>query len=151
MATEECVALLHGLWRTERSMTRLAESLGQAGYALNNAPYYSTDSMIEQLADEAVPRALADCEEAGVPRVLGPVRFDLGIIAGTQGINPILCRPLPDPQCRRRRRSLRRRVSIALPGLVKLDIPRLAGTGPTRYPKRRREAASALARSAKRQ
>ena len=35
--------------------------------------------------------------EASVPRSLGPARFDLGIIAGTQSINPILSRTLPGP------------------------------------------------------
>ena len=34
--------------------------------------------------------------EASVPRQLGPVRFDVGVIAGTQSINPILSTLLPD-------------------------------------------------------
>jgi pimeloyl-ACP methyl ester carboxylesterase len=34
--------------------------------------------------------------EASVPRALGPVTFDVGIIAGTQSINPILSGLLPD-------------------------------------------------------
>lgn len=33
--------------------------------------------------------------EDNVPRALGPVHFELGIIAGTQSINPILSRMLP--------------------------------------------------------
>lgn len=33
--------------------------------------------------------------EASVPRSLGPARFDLGIIAGTRSVNPILSRTLP--------------------------------------------------------
>jgi hypothetical protein len=33
--------------------------------------------------------------EASVPRSLGPARFDVGIIAGNQTINPILSRTLP--------------------------------------------------------
>jgi pimeloyl-ACP methyl ester carboxylesterase len=35
--------------------------------------------------------------EASVPRSLGPAHFDLGIIAGTQSVNPILSRTLPGP------------------------------------------------------
>jgi hypothetical protein len=34
--------------------------------------------------------------EASVPRALGPVTFDLGVIAGNRSINPILSRTLPD-------------------------------------------------------
>ena len=34
--------------------------------------------------------------EASVPRQLGPVSFDVGVIAGTQSINPILSTLLPD-------------------------------------------------------
>ena len=34
--------------------------------------------------------------EASIPRSLGPVTFDVGIIAGTQSINPILSTILPD-------------------------------------------------------
>ena len=34
--------------------------------------------------------------EASIPRALGPVSFDVGIIAGTQSINPILSTILPD-------------------------------------------------------
>jgi hypothetical protein len=34
--------------------------------------------------------------EASVPRKLGPVSFDVGVIAGTQSINPILSTLLPD-------------------------------------------------------
>jgi pimeloyl-ACP methyl ester carboxylesterase len=35
--------------------------------------------------------------EASVPRALGPVRFDLGVIAGTRTLNPILSQSLPGP------------------------------------------------------
>jgi len=35
--------------------------------------------------------------EASVPRALGPVHFDLGIIAGTHTLNPILSQTLPGP------------------------------------------------------
>jgi triacylglycerol lipase len=162
-AADECVALLHGLWRTERSMEHLAEHLAAAGYEIHNVAYDSTRDPIEALAEDTLPRAVEACGEArkvnfvshsmggillrhyleshsidnlgrvvmlappnqgsevidrygdmpgfewfsgpaglqlgtgqdSVPRSLGPVRFDLGIIAGTQTINPILSATLP--------------------------------------------------------
>lgn len=162
---DECVALLHGLWRTEDSMNRLADALADAGYAVNNVAYDSTRHPIAVLAADAVPRAVEGCGEASrihfvthsmggillrhylehadidrmghvvmlappnqgsevvdryrdlpgfswfggpaglqlgtgedsVPRSLGPVHFDVGIIAGTQTINPVLSLSLPGP------------------------------------------------------
>mgnify|MGYP001821109174 CR=1 FL=1 len=154
----ECVALLHGLWRTEGSMERMQDELVEAGFTVRNIGYQSTDQTISELADEAVPRAVDACGsaqrihfvthsmggilirqylaehdidrlgrvvmlgppnqgsevvdfyhdlpafewfagpaglelgtgEASVPRALGPVHFDLGVIAGTQSINLVL-------------------------------------------------------------
>jgi pimeloyl-ACP methyl ester carboxylesterase len=163
-AMDECVVLLHGLWRSETSMNRLKERLMEAGYKVNNVEYESTDDTVEVLAEEAVLSGINACGEssqihfvthsmggillrqyleynnienlghvvmlgppnqgsevvdfysefaafewftgpaglqlgtgqASVPRALGPVSFDLGIIAGTQSINPILSTMLPD-------------------------------------------------------
>ena len=157
-ADPECVALLHGLWRTEGSMERLQEELVEAGFTVRNIGYESTEQTISELADDAVPRAVDACGSAeqihfvthsmggillrhylaehdierlgrvvmlgppnqgsevvdfyldypafewfagpaglelgtgaaSVPRALGPVEFDVGVIAGTQSINLIL-------------------------------------------------------------
>jgi len=161
---EECVVLLHGLWRTENSMNKMEKAMTEAGYDVQNIEYDSTDQPIEALADETIPRASRACGEAekihfvthslggilirqylehddidrlgrvvmlgppnqgsevvdvyhkfpgfrwfagpaglelgtgeaSVPRALGPVTFDVGVIAGTQSINPILSGILPD-------------------------------------------------------
>lgn len=163
-AADECVVLLHGLWRTDASMGKLERNLGEAGYTVRNIAYDSTDATVEALAAEAIPRAVDACDEAGaihfvthsmggilirqylaegeierlgrvvmlgppnqgsevvdsyarfpgfewfagpaglqlgtgeasVPRQLGPVSFDVGVIAGTQSINPILSTLLPN-------------------------------------------------------
>ena len=163
-AADECVVLLHGLWRTDASMDKMERNLDEAGYAVRNIAYDSTDSTVETLAAEAIPRAVDACGETGtihfvthsmggilirqyledgeieqlgrvvmlgppnqgsevvdsyarfkgfewfagpaglqlgtgeasVPRQLGPVNFDVGVIAGTQSINPILSTLLPD-------------------------------------------------------
>ena len=157
-ADTECVALLHGLWRTEGSMERMQEELVEAGFTVRNIGYDSTEQTIAELADDAVPRAVEACGSAerihfvthsmggillrqylagndierlgrvvmlgppnqgsevvdfyldypafewfagpaglelgtgaaSVPRALGPVEFDVGVIAGTQSINLIL-------------------------------------------------------------
>lgn len=159
----DCTVLLHGLWRTENSMNRMAEALERASYPVRNIAYDSTEEPVEALADDAVARGVAACAgsprvnfvthslggillrqyleqhdignlgrvvmlgppnqgsevvdrygnlpgfkwiggpaglqlgtgQASVPRALGPVRFDLGVIAGTRSINPILSQSLP--------------------------------------------------------
>ena len=159
----ECVVLLHGLWRTERSMNAMEESLREHGFDVQNIEYDSTEASIAELAMDTIPRALSSCGNApqihfvthsmggillryylqeneiprlarsvmlgppnqgsevvdnyrdvpgfewfsgpaglelgtgaaSIPRSLGPVSFDLGIIAGNQSINPILSLFLP--------------------------------------------------------
>ena len=65
LAADECVVLLHGLWRTENSMNRLEESIAAAGYRVANIEYDSTDKPLEILAEEAVMAGLQACEGAG--------------------------------------------------------------------------------------
>ena len=45
------VVLLHGLGRTARSMTAMAEALADAGYRVENIDYPSTDHPFEELLD----------------------------------------------------------------------------------------------------
>jgi len=159
----DCVVLLHGLWRTENSMNSMDRALEDAGYDVKNIPYKSTGASIEQLAEDAVAQGVQACQgspridfvthslggilvrqylenhdienlgrvvmlgppnqgsevvdrygrmpgfkwiggpaglqlgtgQASVPRALGPVHFDLGVIAGTRTLNPILSQSLP--------------------------------------------------------
>jgi hypothetical protein len=161
---EDCVVLLHGLWRSDNSMNKMEKAMAEAGYAVHNIEYDSTELTVQELADEAIPRATASCGEsepihfvthsmggillrqyleendiqslgrvvmlgppnqgsevidtykdvpgfswftgpaglqlgtgeASVPRSLGPVTFDVGVIAGTQSINPILSGIIPN-------------------------------------------------------
>lgn len=166
-AQQDCVILLHGLARTSKSMQPLAKILHMTHYHVVNVDYPSRDYPIAQLAELAIPPALAKCREhnvsgihfithslggillrqyvsnhsipelkrvvmfappnkgsqvvdklknvpgframngpAGkelgtdarsVPNMLGPVTFDLGVIAGTRSINGILSQYLPNP------------------------------------------------------
>ena len=164
---DECVVLLHGLGRTERSMRALEETLGDAGYAVVNDGYPSRKLPIAELAPLAVGNGIERCqqhkaerihfvthsmggilvrvfaaeeEDADIDRVvmigppnngsevvdavrgwpgygllngkaghelgtdsdsvplnLGPADFDVGVIAGSRTLNPILSQFLPNP------------------------------------------------------
>lgn len=170
-ATQDCVILLHGLAKSDRSMEKLAQAVSEAGFDTVNVDYPSTDLPIEKLAGPAIAPALDRCAElaatettnaprvhfvthsmggilvrqylsrvkpenlgrvvmlgppnqgsevvdklgsfpgfhfmfgdAGlqlgtgkmsVPNQLGAANFDVGIIAGTKSINPILSTLLP--------------------------------------------------------
>ncbi|MCG6967482.1 MAG: alpha/beta fold hydrolase [Chromatiaceae bacterium] len=68
-APVECVALLHGLGRTHRSMADMAEALQAAGYATVSIDYPSREQPIEALADSAVPDSIERCEQLGADRI----------------------------------------------------------------------------------
>jgi len=58
----DCVILLHGLTRSSGSMTALAQRLTEAGYRTVNLGYPSRKHPIAQLAELAIPPALAACK-----------------------------------------------------------------------------------------
>lgn len=60
----ECVILLHGLARTPHSLDKMEHALRQGGFIPVNLGYPSRQKPIEALAVEAIPPALARCEEA---------------------------------------------------------------------------------------
>jgi pimeloyl-ACP methyl ester carboxylesterase len=68
-AGEECVILLHGLARTRRSMTAMAEALAAAGYRTVNMGYPSREATVEGLAMQAIPAALDECGRADARRI----------------------------------------------------------------------------------
>lgn len=58
---QECVVLLHGLWRTELSMKWLQWALDDAGFSTSNPTYPSLRYPIEELAVRAVEQGLYEC------------------------------------------------------------------------------------------
>lgn len=162
-ANASCVILLHGLARSENSMSKMENKLVEHDYRVINDGYPSRDYNIEELAEKAIAPALEKCADdsevsfvthslggilirrylstnnvsklahvvmlgppnrgsevvdklgdvpgfhfingdAGmqlgtgslsVPNRLGPVSFDLGIIAGNRSINLILSTLIP--------------------------------------------------------
>jgi len=159
----KCVVLLHGLGRTEASLTIMEEALGLAGFRVVNTGYPSNETAIGGFMDHVtdtvrtcgsdqvnfvthsmggiVARAwLADhhpdkmgrvvmmappnagseivdrfedlalfskltgpagaqlgTSAESVPKKLGPVDFELGVIAGNRSINPLFSQLIPGP------------------------------------------------------
>ena len=60
----ECVILLHGMARSEQSMSKMAKELSKQGYSVVNYGYPSTSMPIERIAEEHLPIALEQCGKA---------------------------------------------------------------------------------------
>lgn len=61
VAAEDCVVLLHGLWRTDNSMNRMEKSLAEASYRVQNIEYESTEEPVDVLAGKAVEAGVEAC------------------------------------------------------------------------------------------
>lgn len=61
---KECVVLLHGLARTNKSMTVMQTRLEQEGYQVVNYDYPSRAYPVEELANRFVPLAIAQCADS---------------------------------------------------------------------------------------
>ncbi|WP_340121173.1 esterase/lipase family protein [Methylobacter svalbardensis] len=162
----ETIILLHGLFRTSRSMNKAGELLAAYGYNIINVDYPSRSADIGALAQQYIGQALKQCATEGVKKIhflthsmggillrdylanqaidklgrvvmlappnqgsevvdklgswrlfyylngpaglqlgtgsnsvpnrLGPVNFQLGVIAGSKTANPFLSRLIPD-------------------------------------------------------
>ena len=66
LARAECVVLLHGLARTDASFLVLQEVLEVNGYRVISPDYPSTKARIQVLADDVLPKAIAECGAARV-------------------------------------------------------------------------------------
>jgi hypothetical protein len=65
-ARADCVILLHGLARTEASLTTMAAALSARGFEVINRGYPSTEAPVADLAQEAIPPAVAACGDQRV-------------------------------------------------------------------------------------
>lgn len=66
---QEEVILLHGLCRTSRSMVKMERALTDAGYKVHNVNYPSRTASIEKLADDAIGKAVGDCQRDGATKI----------------------------------------------------------------------------------
>ena len=67
-APEE-VILLHGLCRTSRSMAKMERALTEAGYKVKNVDYPSRSAPVPKLADDAIGKAVGDCQRDGAAKI----------------------------------------------------------------------------------
>ena len=65
----ETVILLHGLCRTSRSMVKMERALTNAGYQVQNVDYPSRTASIQKLADDAIGKAVTDCQRDGAVKI----------------------------------------------------------------------------------
>ncbi len=59
-SAKEAVILLHGLARTDKSMTKMASALEAGGFIVLNIDYPSREAAVETLATKVIDAALAD-------------------------------------------------------------------------------------------
>ncbi len=60
--SEECVVLLHGMARSDKSMNKMEKRLTEVGYTVVNFNYPSTQHNIESIAKTYLPNAIAQCK-----------------------------------------------------------------------------------------
>ena len=68
-STPEEVILLHGLCRTSHSMAKMEHALTNAGFRVQNVSYPSRTASVQQLADDAIGKAVADCQRDGAVKI----------------------------------------------------------------------------------
>lgn len=64
-AAADCVILLHGLARSEKSLVVMEKALLRQGYRVVNQAYASTRQSVVELADATLKRALDRCGDGG--------------------------------------------------------------------------------------
>lgn len=62
--SKECVILLHGLARTEGSLSKMQMALNDAGFHTVNKGYLSTKHKVEKLSKDSITEALSFCPTA---------------------------------------------------------------------------------------
>lgn len=74
----ECVILLHGLARTNRSMLKIEKSLKAVGYDVFNASYPSRKKAIELLSESSIDAAIQYCRDNFAPERINFVTHSMG-------------------------------------------------------------------------
>ena len=74
----ECVILLHGLARTNRSMLKIEKALKTAGYDVFNCSYPSRKKAIELLSETSIETAIQHCRGNFQPQRIHFVTHSMG-------------------------------------------------------------------------
>lgn len=65
----DTVILIHGLCRTSHSMAKMERALIDAGYQVHNVSYPSRTASVQELADNVIGKAVADCQRDGAAKI----------------------------------------------------------------------------------
>jgi triacylglycerol lipase len=65
----ECVVLVHGLWRSGFSMRSIAADLEEYGYQTVRIDYPSTEMEIPELAQQYLPKGIESCKQTGAKKI----------------------------------------------------------------------------------
>ncbi len=65
----ECVVLLHGLARTEKSLLKLEHCLEDKGFCIVNIGYPSREKTIQELSVDVIPLAIEYCRKLNASRI----------------------------------------------------------------------------------
>ncbi len=63
MLASDCVILLHGLARSDSSMSKIEKALEKENYEVVNTAYDSRENDIKTLADDVLPKAIEKCDK----------------------------------------------------------------------------------------
>jgi pimeloyl-ACP methyl ester carboxylesterase len=66
---QECVVLLHGLARTEKSLLKLEHHLESGGFCVVNIGYPSREKTIQELSVDAIPAAIEQCKSYDASKI----------------------------------------------------------------------------------
>jgi pimeloyl-ACP methyl ester carboxylesterase len=66
---QECVVLLHGLARTEKSLLKLERHLEGVGFCVVNTGYPSREKTIQELSVDVIPAAMEQCKSYGASKI----------------------------------------------------------------------------------
>ncbi len=65
----ECVVLVHGLWRSAWAMRSIANDLDEYGYQTVSVSYPSTEMSIPEIAERFIPPAVDQCAQSGAHKI----------------------------------------------------------------------------------